>query len=161
MQYPVRFRATARPTFLRTAVAVAAFGGLLGAAACDSDPVSPGGDVDIESVRLTITPATGAATVYTVTANSANDAPVVLRVGTSTIRAEPLDDRGQVVSEAPEFELRLLDLPNGVTFTRNGTLTATVVTTQAVTATPVRAQMWHRAEEHEDYTAVFRIQVTP
>jgi hypothetical protein len=148
-------------TVTRRAAAAAFALAAVGAAACGDDPASPDADVEIESVRLTVTPATGAAATYTVTANTGGTVTVPLRVGTATIRAEPLDDDGVVVSEASEFELRLLDLPGGVTFTPNGTLTATVTTTAALAATEVSAQMWHKAENHEDFRARFRLSVTP
>jgi hypothetical protein len=146
-------------TASRRAAAAVALAAL--AAACGDDPASPKADVEIESVRLTVTPATGAAATYTVTANTGATVTVPLRVGTATVRAEPLDDRGQVVSEASAFELRLLNLPSGVTFTPNGTLTSTVTTTAALAATEISAQMWHKTENHEDFRARFRVSVTP
>lgn len=146
----------------RVALAVAA----LGAAGCGDGDDLVGPDVEIESVRLTVTPAGGAATIYTVTANSQNATPIALRVGANTIVAEPIGDDDQVSDEADEFELQFTGpgnsaLPAGVTATRAG-LTNTVTATAAVT-TPadVAATMFHVAEDHGDYTANFRITVAP
>jgi hypothetical protein len=133
----------------------------LAATACDDDDDLTGEDEpDIESVRLVITPAGGAATTYTVTANGATPAPVQLRVGSSTIVATPLAANGQTIGESSEFELRMSGLPTGVTFTQSGTLTATIAATAATTTNAtVSAIMWHRSEGHDDYTANFPLRV--
>jgi hypothetical protein len=130
------------------------------AGACDDDDDDSGPDVDIESVRLAVTQ-NGTTQNYTVTANTPASSPVQLRVGTATIVATPLNANGQVADEADEFELRLNGLPAGVTFTRNGTLSSQIVATGAAAGTRVEAVMWHRTESHDDYTAVFTLQVAP
>jgi hypothetical protein len=149
-----------RAPLLRAARAALVLSTLAFAAACgDDDGTDAGEDVEIESVRLTITPAGGAATTYTVTANGATPSPVQLRVGTSTIVAVPLDDNNQTVAEASEFELQMSGLPAGVTFTRSGSLSATITATAATAATQVSAAMYHKTEQHTDYTANFQLRV--
>jgi hypothetical protein len=151
-----------RTPLLRAARTALVLSTLAFAAACgDDDATDSGEDVEIESVRLTITPAGGTATTYTVTANGATPSPVQLRVGTSTIVAVPLDDDNQTVDEASEFELQMSGLPAGVTFTRSGSLTATITATGAAAATRVSAAMYHRTEQHTDYTANFQLSVVP
>jgi hypothetical protein len=142
--------------------AATVFAAVAFAAACSDSPTKSGPDVEIESVRLTVTPPGGGApVVYTLTANGSTPSPVQLRVGTSTLTAVPLGDKGQSVPEATEFELRLTNLPASVTFTRNGSLTAPVAATAATAATPVRAEMFHKGEGHTDYTANFSLVVVP
>jgi hypothetical protein len=114
-------------------------------------------------VRLTVTQSGSTqGTTYVVTANGATPSPVQLRVGTSTLVAVPLDAAGRTIDEASEFELRMENLPGAVTFSRNGTLTANIIAASAV-ASPatVRAVMWHRTENHGDYTANFPLTVAP
>ena len=139
------------------AMAVLAF-----AAACNDSSTEPEDEPDIESIRLTVTPATGAVTTYTLTANGSTPSPVQLRVGTSTLTAVALGANGQSLGLEAEFELRMEALPASVTFTRNGTLTSSIVATSAV-ATPVTVQavMWHKEEAHDDYTANFPLTVVP
>lgn len=132
-------------------------------AACSDDEITGDDDDEpqIESVRLTITPASGSATTYTVTANGATPSPVQLRVGTSTITAVALGGTGQVLDVGNDFELRMSNLPSGVTFTSSGSLTASVTATAAAAATTVRAEMFHKGEQHTDYTANFQLSVVP
>lgn len=144
----------------RTARTAALLSTLVLAAACDDDHADH--EPDIESVRLVIASPGGAADTYTVTANGATPSPVRLRVGTSTITAVPLEADGHTIDEAGDFELRMEGLPAGVTFTRSGSLTATISATAAVsTPTTARAVMWHKTEQHDDYTAVFPMTVAP
>jgi hypothetical protein len=148
------FRTTSLRRLLRGAAAVTV---LALASACDDDATGPDEEPEIESVRLTVTPPSGTATTYVLTANGSTPSPVQLRVGTSTLTAVALGAGGQALDIGSEFELRMGGLPASVTFTRNGSLTATVSATAAV-ATPVTAQaiMWHKVENHDDYTASFR-----
>ena len=145
---------------VRAVGAAVALSTLAIAAACGGSSTGADEEPEIESVRLVVTPTGGTATTYTVTANGATPSPVQLRVGTSTIAATPLDANGGTISEASEFELRMSGLPAGVTFTQNGTLSATISATAATTTNAqVSATMWHKPENHGDYTANFPLRV--
>jgi hypothetical protein len=155
----VLLRAARRALLLSAVVVVGACG--------DDDGPTGNDEPEIESVRLTVTPAGGAAANYTVTVNGgASPSPIQLRVGTSAVTAQALDAAGRVIDVDDEFELRVVanvtgadaaqqtPLTGAVTFTGTGTLAGSLVAT-AATASNVSAyvRMVHKAEAHSDFDA--------
>lgn len=141
----------------------------LGVAACnDADDEEE--HLEIESVRLTVTPPGGQPTVYTIRA-SGNTSPVALRIGSNAVAAVPLDDDGQTSDEASELELRIVGavqgeteqpLPGDLSFARNATLTSTLSAQAPATGQrTIWLRMFHRAEGHSDFDASFPVIVNP
>ena len=163
----------ARPLSLRAARGAALALAALALGACgDDDDVTGNDEPKIESVRLTITPPTGAATTVTVRSGTTTAPTLALRVGTSTIRAEPLDGNNQLITLDEPFEVRLVSTVTGagatqqtplggaLTFTGNGTLNGGTVTATGATSVSGFVRLVHTGEQHSDFDAPVTIVVT-
>jgi hypothetical protein len=112
----------------------------------------------IASLRLTVDHPAGTAT-YTMSAAGAAPSPVQLFFGISTLRVVPLGVDGQPLVLGGGFELRLPNLPAGVLFTPNGTLSA------PISVLPIRPQngvlltIQHTTRGHSDFDATFPLLV--
>ena len=150
MSHPFPFRRV--PRALLAALAAAALG------ACN-DPVGAGLDEEhghveeVESLRLTVTPAGGAAVVYALTTNGVlTPSPLRLPVGAATVTVDFLDGAGAVVTSEvhdDEYEIQFLAPPSGVTFARSGAYAGTFSASGAASGT-MRVQLWHLDEDHEE-----------
>lgn len=141
--------------------------------ACDGDPSSPDDEPQIQSVRLTITPPTGAASTVTVRSGAATAPVIPLRIGTSTIRAEPLDANNQLITLDEPFEVRLVSTVTGananqqtplagaLTFTGNGSLNGGTISATAATSVSGFVRLIHTEEQHSDFDAPVTITVAP
>jgi hypothetical protein len=159
---------TRRPSPFRAARVAVLLSALALAGACgDDDPAGIDDEPEIESVRLSVTPPGGTATTYTVTVNGgASPSPIQLRVGSSAVTAQALDAAGRAIDLGSEFELRVVasvsgsnanqqtPLAGAVTYTGNGTLTGTLVSTAATTSNvSAYVRMVHKEEAHSDFDA--------
>jgi hypothetical protein len=158
----------------RAARALAVLAVLALAGACDDDELDGDDEPEIEAVRLTVTPPGGTPAVYTITPNGSTPSPVQLRVGTSTVTAQALDDRSQPIALGSDFELRIVSSVTGsganqqtalsgpVTFTANGTLSSAIVATVAPTANiPAVVRLVHRVEQHSDFDGAVQLRISP
>ena len=159
----------------RRAARVAALTLAAAAAAACGDDDDPTGDDEprIVSVRLTVTPPTGAAATVTVPSGATTAPTLALRVGTSTVRAEPLDGNNQLITLDEPFEVRLVSTVTGagatqqtplggaLSFTGNGTLNGGTVTATGATSVSGFVRLVHLGEQHSDFDAPVTIVVTP
>jgi hypothetical protein len=163
-----------RPSAARFARATAALAVAVLAAACGDDDDPTGDDEPkIISVRLTITPPTGAATTTTVRSGATTAPTLAMRVGTSTIRAEPLDGSDRLITLDEPFEVRLVSTVTGagatqqtplggsLSFTGNGTLNGGTVVATGATSVSGFVRLVHTREQHSDFDAPVTIVVTP
>ena len=169
-----RLAGARRPLPFRRAAGVVAVG-LLGAlGACgDDDDIDGNDEPQIISVRLTVTPPTGAPSTVTVRSGATTAPTLALRVGTSTIRAEPLDGSDRLITLDEPFEVRLVSTVTGananqqtvltgpLTFPGNGALNGGTVVATAATSVSGFVRLVHLQEQHSDFDAPVTITVTP
>ncbi len=169
MLHSLRARRTSAARLARAASALAVVA-LVAACGDDDDPSGPDEEPQIEFVRLTVTPAGGTATTYTVRTSGA-PTTVQVRVGANAIQATAFDAANQAIDVGSDFELRLVQavagdaetaLPAQYTFARNGTLSSTLtVTAGAPTPQTAVVRMFHKEEGHSDFDPPVQIQVVP
>jgi hypothetical protein len=171
---PPRRARGARLLSLRAARGAALVLAAVAAAACGGDDDPTGDDEpQIQSVRLTVTPEGGQARPSVVVRTGVTPAPVLqLPLGRSTVRADPLDAGGQVITLDEPFEMRLVATVTGeganaqtplsgpVSFAPGGALTGTVnATTSASVSGWVR--LVHLEEAHSDFDAQVTLTAAP
>lgn len=110
---------------------------------------------EVAEIRLTVTPAAGTATTYTIRTTGMTPTPMQLRVGTVAVTAQVFDEDGENVTAelGNEYEVRLTPATGssiGYSFTNafSGTLTTTA---QAVGNRTVQVELFHTGENHADF----------
>lgn len=150
---PFPFPSRRAPRLLLAALAVAALGACNDPVSADDDGDDHGHADEVASMRLAVTPAGGATTIYALSTNGVlTPSPLRLPVGAATVAVDFLDEGGAVITDElhdDEYEFRFTALPAGVTFARSGAYAGTFSATTAGTGT-MRPLLWHLEEGHED-----------
>ena len=134
-------------------------------ACSDDDPIEPGEEPEVQSVRLT----SGATTAFPVTINKTNGQPSGnLRVGAGTtpITAAWLraDNTNETLISDAEYELRIVPTnAANLTWTAAGAFTGTLTTTGLTSGqtTTASVALRHKIEQHDDfgpYTITIQVQ---
>lgn len=123
-------------------------------AACD-DPIEVDDEPDVSTIRIVAVRPGGTTQTILVTSNSQNPASVNLPSGT-TLTADFLRADGSVetIVNPTDFELRVIPVTSGATFTRTGPFTGTLNASSSGSKT-VNLQLYHLGEGHEERTFPF------
>ena len=150
------------PSPLRHALLLPALLALAGACGDDPPALEPPApeapEPVIAAVRLTVDHPAGTAT-YTMTPAGATPSPVQLFFGISSLSVVALGVDGQPLVLGSGFELRLPNVPAGILFTPNGTLSAPISVLPIRPQNGVLLSIQHTPRGHSDFDATFPLLV--
>ena len=110
---------------------------------------------EVAEIRLTVTPAAGAATTYAIRTTGTTPTPIQLRVGTATVTAQVFDEDGEnITSElGSEFIVRVQPATgSNITFAGTNAFSGTLtVAAGAVGNRTMQVDLYHTEEQHADF----------
>lgn len=139
------FRISRKTPFAKIAAAAAL---VVGLTACDDDPTDVEPEPDVEAVRLVI-----GTTTVTISGGVVTGGPVTIPVGDTNVTATFLNSAGvqDPIAHSDEFELRIESSDDAIaSFTSTGDFTGTIHG-NATGSAVLDIQLFHIAEQHEDF----------